>query len=502
MNSLKSTENNYSYNLNEQNSENLHILEANEFLPHIGSWINIGGGVMITMFVVAVSLTTVLYYNVTIKVPATIRPLGELRVIQSAMTGTVKKIQAKENQVVNKGEIIAYLNDSQLQSQKKQLQNTIEQNQLQLIQIDAQIHQINNQIIAQTNLNKRTVIAAQAELNGTKRNYSDQQIAANAEMIQAKNAVKLAQAQLKRLQTEKVLIATVQEAEAGLKLAKLQRDRLQDIVKSGAVSRNLVEEKDQAVKSAQAKLEQAKSSAKNLQEEKEQAVKLAQINLQKAKISIDPSNANVTIALEKIKQEQSRGAAILAALKKEREILLQQRLEIQKQQIRTRQELQQLENDLSKSVIRSPTNGTIMQLKLRNSGQVLQISEEIAEIAPLNAPLIIKAHVSAKDIDKVKPGQLVQMQVSACPYPEYGTLKGTVKVVAPDTIATTQNNSIISTPQVSIYEVNIEPENIYLGKDDHLCHLKSGMEGRADIISRRETVMQFILRKGRLITDS
>jgi HlyD family secretion protein len=69
----------------------------------------------------------------------------------------------------------------------------------------------------------------------------------------------------------------VEEAEAALKLATLQRDRLQSIVTSGAISRNLVEEKEQAVKSAQAKLEQAKSSTKNLQEEKEQAVKLAQI---------------------------------------------------------------------------------------------------------------------------------------------------------------------------------------------------------------------------------
>ncbi|WP_071191710.1 HlyD family efflux transporter periplasmic adaptor subunit [Trichormus sp. NMC-1] len=509
MDSWQRQENNSWYNFNNPTPEDLHILEANEFLPHIGKWINIGGGVMITMFVVAVSLTSVLHYNVTVKVPATIRPLGELRLVESAMTGTVKKIAVKENQLVNQGEIIAYLDDSQLQSQKKQLQTTFDKNQLQLIQIDAQINQINTQIIAQTNLNDRTIIAAQAELTGTERNYKDQQIKANAEMSQAEIAVKLAQDQLKRLQTEKVLIATVQEAEAGLNLAKLQRDRLQSIMGTGAVSKNLVEEKDQAVKSAQAKLEQAKSSSKNLQEEKEQAVKLAQINLQKAKIAINPSNSTVTVASERIQQEQSRGEATLAALKKEGETLLQQRLELQKQQIRTRQELQQLENELIKSVIRSPTTGTLMQFKLRNPGQSVQLSEALAQIAPLDAPLIIKANVSAKDIDKVKANQAVQMQVSACPYPEYGTLKGTVKTVAPDALATTQNNPVIGTPQASTYEVTIEPETLYLGKSDseadrryRLCHLKSGMEGRADIISRRETVLQFILRKAKLITNS
>lgn len=496
---------NYSHNLNESNSDHLHILEANEFLPHIGKWIHIGGGVMISMFVVAASLTSILYYNVTVKVPATIRPLGELRLVESAMTGTIKRIAVKENQVVNKGEIIAYIDDSQLQSQKRQLQNTIEKNQLQLIQIDAQINQINTQIIAQTNLNNRTIIATQAELTGTQRNYKDQQIKASAEMTQAKITINLAKEQLARLKKEKVLIATVQEAEAALQLAILQRNRLQNIAESGAISQNLVEEKEQAVKSAESKLEQAKFSAKNLQEEKEQAVKLAQINLQKAESAVNPSNAIVTVASERIKQEKSRGEANLAALKKERETLFQQRLELQKQQIRTRQELQQLENELNKSVIRSPTNGTLMQLKLRNPGQVVQLSEAIAQISPVDAPLIIKAHVPAKDIDKVKTGQAVQMQVSACPYPDYGTLKGTVKTVGADVLATTQNNpnnSIINTPQLATYEINIEPESLFLGKGNHLCYLKSGMEGRADIISRRETVLQFILRKSKLITNS
>ncbi|MFN4953234.1 MAG: HlyD family efflux transporter periplasmic adaptor subunit [Aphanizomenon sp.] len=501
MNSLQSEDQNYLYKFNNPNSEDLHILEANEFLPHIGKWIHIGGGVMIGMFVVAISLSSVLYYNVTVKVPATIRPLGELRLVESAITGTVKKIAAKENQIVNKGEVIAYLDDSQFQSQKKQLQNTIQQSKLQLLQIDAQINEINTQIIAQTNLNERTILAARAELTGTKRNYQDQQIKTGTEMTQAKITINLAKNQLERLQKEKVLIASLQEAEAALKLAISQRDRLQNIVTSGAISQNLMEEKEQAVTSAQAKLEQAKSNAKNLQEEKEQAVKLAQINLQKAKIGINPSNANVTVALERINQEKARGDGNLAALKKERELLIQQRLELQKQQIRTGQELQQLENELNKSVIRSPTKGTLMQLKLRNSGQVVQLSEALAQIAPVDAPLIIKAHVSAKDIDKIKIGQAVQMQVSSCPYPDYGTLKGTVKTIAPDVIATTQNNYIISTPQLATYEINIDPQNLFLGKGDRLCYLKSGMEGRADIISQQETVMQFILRKSKLITN-
>ncbi|MEH2270167.1 MAG: HlyD family efflux transporter periplasmic adaptor subunit [Nostoc sp.] len=496
------TKEEFSWNrFNEPNPDQLHLVEVNEFLPHLGKWTNFGGGILLSIFVVGVSLTSVLNYNVTVKVPASIRPVGEQRIVQSAMSGTIQKIDVGENQVVTKGQAIAHIDDSQLQTQKSQLESSIQQSQLQLNQIDAQLGEMNVQIAAQTSLMNRTIIAAQAELGGTQRNYQDQQIQATADMTEAEAALTLAKVQKERLLREKVLTATVQEAEAALRLSRLQRERLQPIVASGAVPRNLFEEKEQDIKSAQAKLEQAKANAKSIQEEKEQALKSAQTKLVKAKTAINPSNALVTVASERIKQEQARGEATLAALKKERETLLQQRLEQHKQLVSTGKELRQITTDLKKSVIRSPIAGTLLQLNLRNPGQVVQPSEAIAQIAPLDAPLLIKARVQAQDIDKVKAGQKVQMQVSACPYPDYGTLQGTVETVAPDALPTLKNSGDQSVVQVLAYQVTIQPQKQYLGRGDRQCHLKSGMEGRADIISRQETVLHFILRKARLIAD-
>lgn len=486
-------------------SEHLQPVEINEFLPQIHKWTSIGVGVMLTIFVVGVGLTTVLAYKVTVKVPGTIRPVGELRLVESAISGQVQKILVKDNQVVNQGDAIAYVDDSSLQTQKSQLESSLQQGQLQLVQIDAQIGEINNQILAQTNLINRTIIAAEAELDGTQRNFQDQQIKANVEMVQAELAVRFAKSQLERLQQEGVLKTTIEEAQTAFNVAKLQRDRLQAIADSGAISRNILEEKQQAVKSARAKLEQAKNDAKTLLEEKLQAFKVAQTNLYKARTAINPSNSPVIIASERIKQEQARGEANLAALKKELQTLLQQRLEIQKQLIRTRQDLLQTEIDLKKSVIRAPITGTLLQLKLRNPGQVVQPSEAVAQIAPLNVPLQIKTYVPTQDINKVEPGQKVQMQVSACPYPDYGTLKGIVKNVSPDILpvsSTNQPQNYTSTnSQLNGYEVTIEPETLYVGRGEHKCYLQPGMQGRTDIITREETVMQFILRKARLITD-
>ena len=68
----------------------------------------------------------------------------------------------------------------------------------------------------------------------------------------------------------------------------------------------------------------------------------------------------------------------------------------------------------------------MFQLNLRNPGQTVTLGEQIAHIAPTHSSLIIKALVPAQEIDKVEIDQKVQMKVSACPYPDYGTLKGVV----------------------------------------------------------------------------
>ena len=214
------------------------------------------------------------------------------------------------------------------------------------------------------------------------------------------------------------------------------------------------------------------------------------------------------IARQQIAQEQAAGEATLAKLNQEKQALLQQHIEISKQLERDSRELQQVETDLGQTIISAPTNGILFKLNLRNSSQTVQPGEEIAQIAPSDVPLRVKAAVSPQDVGKLKEGQKVQMRVSACPYPDYGTLKGVVSQIAGDTLKP-QGDSATATTTASnpkgglataFYEVTIEPKSLSLGRDN-IGSVQLGMEGRADIVSREETVLKFLLRKARLITD-
>ena len=134
------------------------------------------------------------------------------------------------------------------------------------------------------------------------------------------------------------------------------------------------------------------------------------------------------------------------------------------------------------------------------------MGQPIAEIAPGNAELVVKARVMAQDISNIhvceqrvvtdcQAGK-VQMRISAYPYPDYGILKGAVRAISAD-IITPQTTSAAD----PYYEITIQPERPYLIKGDRTYPLKSGMEVTADIISQEETLLKFVLRKARLLTN-
>jgi HlyD family secretion protein len=268
--------------------------------------------------------------------------------------------------------------------------------------------------------------------------------------------------------------------------------RYQQLVKSGAIARREFDQKRLSFELAQATVASERKS-----------VEVSKAKQKSAAASVNPSSASVSIAQERIAQETAKGEATIAVLNKEKQALIQRQAEINSQLKQSEKELQQTENQLQKNTIRATNDGTILKLNLRNPGQVVRASDAVAEIAPSNAPLIIKANVLPGEIKTVAVNQKVQLRVDACPYPDYGTLIGTVKAVSPDAITQQTNNSSANQTSGSstFFETIIQPENLTFGRGERQCHLQPGMEAKADIISREETVLRFMLRKARLLTD-
>lgn len=492
---------------NEDDYDNENDYENYDLKPI--NFITILGGIfMIGAFGAAVTLASVIKYPVSVKAEAQIRPQGELKIVQSSAEGRIKEILVKENQDIQTGDQIALLEDDRLQIQKSQLQNKIEQFQAELKQIKSKLDRHKIAIEIENIKNERTVDTLKAELDEITRNYQDRSITvamqveeAHADLISAEEELQRAQLELESAQAE------LKSSELALNAAIFKRDLYEKISAEGIISRARFREAELAFKQGEQDYNVRQSRLKvreKIIEQRKQNINATKARLTRLKAHLNPTQAPINAQKHKIAQEVARGKTTLITLKKEEDELKQEIIRIQQQINHTEKELQKIEGFLAQTIIYSPLSGVLFNLNLRNMSQNVGIGDEIAQIAPSDVSLAIKGLVRNADISKVKIGQKVQMKISACPYPDYGTLKGKVIKISPDAISShsklTSSTSKVSTGE-KYYEVTMKPSSNSFGQQEKICHLQLGMEGKADIISREETVMRFLLRKARLITD-
>ncbi len=481
-----------------------------DFLPSIGRWVSVGGIVMVASLGAAIALSTILKYKVTVQAPATVRPVGELRLVQSTIEGSVMSISVRENQTVKKGDPIATVRDlrleSKLQTNRNQLIGDIQKAKSQILALDAQIGASDRQGIAEIEQSNRSISGIQSELRRAERDYHDKRITTQAEVSEAEANWRTAQKEQQVAQAElKVADANLKSLQAGYQSALTRSQRYQSVATAGAISTNQLEEaqlaaeqQSQAISAQQATILKQNQIVARVAE----TVAAAAARIHRTQAALNPSQAESAAIVQKIARERAPGKAAIARLQQERQKLLQQRVEVVDRIASNDREIAQIAIDLQPTAILAPVSGTIQELNLRNNAQVVHPGDRLAQISPTGTPLNIKAYVAISDISNVKVGQKVQMRVSACPYTDYGVGSGIVRAVSADAKPLQRNTG--NTPQQpqaaanDIYEVTVEPDNLKLIRGSSKCQIRSGMDGRADIISKEETVFQFILRKSRL----
>ncbi len=518
-----------------------------EFLPTISRWASVGGVVMVGSFGAAVGLSTILKYKVTVQAPATVRPMGELRLVQSTIEGSIESISIQENQVVQKGDQIATVRDlrleSKLETKRNQLIGDTQKAKQQIGAINAQISTSDAQIrssdaqipardrqgMAERERSHRAISVIRAELGRAQRDYHDKQIISQAEVAEAEAHWRTAQKEQQVAAVElKIAAANLKSIQAGYQFALMKSQRYQSVASKGAISKNQVEEAQAAT--AQQFQSIAAQEATILKQEQivarlGESVLAAAAKIRRIQTTLDPSQSESAVLVQKIAGEQANDRASIAVrqqerqrliqerqrllqerqrLIQERQRLVQQRIEVFSQIATNDREIAQIATDLQPTPILAPISGTIQDLNLRNNAQVVHPGDRIAQIMPTGTPLNIKAFVAISDISNVKIGQTVQMRVSACPYTDYGVGSGKVVQVSADakSIDKGSNNGSGQSqlPANGVYEVTIKPDALTLNRGGHKCEIRSGMDGRTDIISKEETVLEFMLKKARLLS--
>jgi len=423
----------------------LQAVSPNEFLPPISRWSRVGGLALVALFGGTIALSALLKYNVTVKAPAVVRPKGDLRIVEATTTGRVQEILVAANDAVVRGEPIALLHDAEVRSRQQHLQTELTQLQRQREQIQQELLALDRQMQAETQAREGAIAAAQAELALRQQAFRDEQITTTADL---------------------------REAEAAVLFAQEEFNRYQQLAETGALADLQIQEKSAALETALARLERARGL-------------------------INPSNAAIAQAQENLHQTQGREDANLARLQQTQESLRRQQTELDQQRQTQQQALQQVRFELEQLTIRAPISGIIQSLTLRNPNQVTEEGEAIAHIAPNTTDLIVQAQVNQADINRIDIGQSVNVRIDSCPYTDYGLLPGQVATISPDAQPLEGGQA----ETAAFYRVEIVPEGRSLQSANLTCLLQSGMRGRADIITQRESVFVTLARKLRVTIE-
>ncbi len=121
------------------------------------------------------------------------------------------------------------------------------------------------------------------------------------------------------------------------------------------------------------------------------------------------------------------------------------------------EQILQAQDVLRRTDIVAPVAGTVVRMYYHTSGGVIKGGQEIAEIIPHDAPLIIETLIPRNDIDSVQLGQHAFIRLSALNQRTTPVLDGEVIYVSADSIL---NQSDQTNPEVYIARINLATESL------------------------------------------
>ena len=136
--------------------------------------------------------------------------------------------------------------------------------------------------------------------------------------------------------------------------------------------------------------------------------------------------------------------------------------------------------------VRAPVAGTVDKISIKTIGGILEPAQPIVEIVPLGDDLKIIAKVSPNDIAFLKPGQNVNVKITAYDPQKFGSLKGTLKRVSANSVQGEEGNIF--------FEVEVRTDKNYLGTAQNPLPISTGMIANIEIITGKRTIMEYMLK--------
>jgi hemolysin D len=411
-----------------------------------------------------------------------VEPKDKTIKLDAAVSGTVAAIQVKEGDAVKAGQTLLLLESELVKSELHQVQNKLEGQLNRLSQLNSSQNQLIVSLATQQQQNQSQQLEKQAQVDQVQQNITALINAYELQKEERLSQVNQAQQTLEHSQTASRLV--------GSSLASTQRElqRYTKLNQAGVVPEINVVEKQNIAKDKQQLYEQSKSDVKQARLRLAEQLSSYERNIRQAKADIEQAKLRL--------QEQQRGyqslvrSGQLAVLRiqEQQKNLDTEITSLQAEIAQSKSQIESLKFQLSQREIKATTSGTLFQLPIQKAGSVVQTGTMVAEIAPLNSPLIIRAQMATTESGFLRLGLPVKIKFDAYPFQDYGIVPGELIKISPTTTE-------IDTPtgKVAAYNLEIALKQNCIPTANKCIDLHPGDTATAEVIVRQRRIIDFLI---------
>lgn len=369
-------------------------------------------------------------------------PSQRVQVIQNLEGGILEETLVRENQIVEKGDILVRISNEMAQSTLKDVASQALEHQAAIARLKAESS--GTEPIFSEDLQAKSPKAV-----------TDQMAIYRARMDQLTQEMNILRSQYtQRVQEASEMAIRRNQAAQDLKLAQEQMNIAKPLMEKNVYPR--VE---------YLSLERSVSSLRG--------------DLQSLNVAIPRTQQ----AAQEIKERQAQRMAEFRAT------ALQ---EMNQHQVELNSKLHALsagQDRVTRTDVRSPVRGTVKQVILNTAGGVVKPGEPILEIIPLDDTLLIEANIKPADIAFLHPGQKAMIKITAYDFSIFGGLEGSVEQISADTIEDTKGDK-----KESFYKVKLRTQSATLAYRGEKLPIIPGMTASVDILTGKKSVLDYLLK--------
>ncbi len=140
-----------------------------------------------------------------------------------------------------------------------------------------------------------------------------------------------------------------------------------------------------------------------------------------------------------------------------------------------------------KRQLTSPVNGTVHQLHVKTVGGVVTPAQPLVSLVPENTPIVANILVVNRDIGYVRQGQECIVKVDTYDFQKHGTVEGRVETVSPFNVENKENTSDGYPVFINLAAMELKT------KDGSVFPLRPGMAVTTEINVGKRRVIEFFL---------